>query len=286
MVLAGGLFGLLNFGSDPSLNSSIIAKNPEPAPYLQDRQQPEEPSAIYAKVDPAQMDPDTPPQEIPGQVTPPGKEDDTTYSGTIRLPAVAYSSQSDGSYSLTLLAAYADYDAARPHISPATTVNYYLKVDEEIQQWALNLSGGESPIFIQLVDKMPSASSLAGCTNLSEQYGYSYYTASSADGSTVAANCGGETPGVYLYPAADSGQAVAVSDLGGGRLISWADNNKFLFTDERGLLHVYYIAERQELLVYNNSVASASWAADSRTIVFSGYDSTSGHYNIYKVSVP
>jgi len=159
-------------------------------------------------------------------------------------------------------------------------------VDDLIQKWSLSLAGGEEPVYVDTVSSMSSPSSIGNFRNETSEYGYSYYSATSPDGTTIAANSGGEKIGILLYPADQSTEPQLLTSLGGGRLISWADNNKFLFTDENGLLHIYYMAEQREMLIYSGAVSSACWADDSRTIVFSGYDSASGHYNIYKVSVP
>ncbi|MEG1997724.1 MAG: anti-sigma factor [Clostridiales bacterium] len=286
ILLAAGLYlSSDNLFGTITNNALITANNEEPVPYVQENQVPE-PHPIFAAADPLPPKPPIPPAAEPEQTAPPISPNDTTYSGDIRLPAVAYSTQSSGNYNLTLLASYEGYDAVRPHGGSASTVNYYVKVDDQIQHWLLNLSGSESPVFLETVEKLPPVATLAGFTNQSEQYGYNHYSAESPDGLRIAVNQSGEQSGVYLYPQGIETDAVLISSLGGGRLISWADNNKFMFTDESGLLHVYYIAEQQELLVYPNAVGSACWTEDNRTIVFSGYDSATGHYNIYKVTLP
>lgn len=292
MVAAAALIGMLGlhvFGDgaenidNPNIDSGIIANEQEPSPFLQQNVMPE-PDPIFAEVidnsdpDAVVVDP------IPD--TDPSDDSDYTYSGDVKLPTVAYSSTGSGSFSQILLASYAENDALVPYIENNSTVIYYVKVDETIQKWSVNLAGGEEPVFVDTVSNMSSSSSVGDFRNETSEYGYSYYSAVSPDGTMVAANSGGEQIGILLYPADQSTEPQMLTSLGGGRLISWADNNKFLFTDENGLLHIYYLAEQRELLIYSAAVSSACWADDSRTIVFSGYDAENGHYNIYKVSVP
>ena len=290
LLLAAGIYGALQLplaGGTPALLAS--GEEPEPLAW---QEQAAEPQPVYAQVDVSDgEDVTTPVGEEEENDTPeqaenqPAKEDDASYSGGAYLPTVAYSKESVGSYSMILLAAYEDYDAIRPHVS-GDTVSYYLRVDGKLQLWQVNLHDGQDPHFVQTVENMPGLSQIAGFTDESEAYGYAYYAAVSPDGVSRAVNCGGEAKGIYVASVAQEGSARLVSDLGGGRLISWGDNNKFLFTDENGLLHVYYVAENQELLLYANSVRSAAWAEDGHTVVFSGYDSAAGHYNIYKATLP
>ncbi|MCR4963965.1 MAG: zf-HC2 domain-containing protein [Firmicutes bacterium] len=301
LVLAAGVYGALQLPVGSS-ETALLASGGEPQP-LAWQEQAAEPQPVFAQADvtpeektaPAPADKTktntntntsaAPVRTQPEKHTSAGSGGEASYNGKTDLPTVAYSNENVGSYSMVLLAAYNDYDAMRPHVQ-GHTVSYYLRVDDTLQLWQTALHDGQDPSFVETVDSMPGLGRIAGFKDESETYGYAYYSAAAPDGVSRAANCGGEAKGIYVSSAGLEGPGRLVSNLGGGQIISWGDNNKFLFTDENGLLHVYYVAENQELLLYANSVKSACWGQDGHTVVFSGYDAVTGHYNIYAASLP
>ena len=72
---------------------------------------------------------------------------------------------------------------------------------------------------------------------------------------------------------------------GGGYLLSWAgDGNKFFFNDGSGRLYLYYPAEGM-LLDVGAYASSAEWYGVNN-IVLAAYDSATGYYSIFRISVP
>lgn len=193
-----------------------------------------------------------------------------TYSGERELPAVASGSHAAGAYSTVTLASVANCDAVRPQVN-GSVVTFYINLDGSYLQWQVSADGSGNAVFLGECDGLPALSG-AGQYR-SDESGREWYSASY--GANQAENT-------------DSGLRIngeTVSSAGGGYLVSWAgDGSKVLFTDGGGDLYLYYPAE-DTLLEVASSVSSAVWYGVN-AIVTSAYDSATGYYSIFRVTVP
>ncbi len=211
-----------------------------------------------------------------------------TYGGGIALPSVAYGGANHGSYSLYTLASHEEFDAILPMVS-GNTVTYYLNADGYYLEWQTDLGRGSEPSFAGEIESLPVGSAIAKFTDLSADYGYNYVVANSGDGMTRAINRGGDNSGLWLLDLTNSSAApVLISNAhGGGDIVSWApDSNKVLYTDAGGSLYVYYPNEKLVIDIYDGATSYVCWAGDSKNIVFSAVDSTTGRLSIFSVIVP
>ena len=253
---------------------------------------------------------DPPPVEKPPVITPTppivgqtgaGEEEGTEYG--LDLPASAFSlAQPGGMFSLTVLAAYKDCDAILPSFTEGGLVKFYTKYKNKIFMWTQTLSAEAEPEYQDQVTALPTLSDITGSMDESATAGFSYVSALSPDKRYTAVNRSGEQPGVWRYrniapvppeAAAEApkqeqpDEGLEISATGGGKVLSWSpDGNKLLYTDSAGKLFVYYIFERNIQSLYNGTVTCASWAKDSKTVVFSGKPEKKAFSAIYTIIVP
>jgi len=294
-VAAGLLLATVWSGLFDASDQPPLAPDPQLAEEQEDPPQPappEEEDPVVAEEDPVEQGTEDPAagegegqeQETePPEVTPPPPPQ--TYNNGIPLPSVASGETSQGEYSLFTLS-YQEYDALLPRIID-NTVTYYVDADGIYLEYQVLLDGSAAPAFVGETESLPTAAGIGGFTDESSSHDYSYITAWSPDGLTRAVNQGGDTPGLYLQPAQEQAGPVSVDGRGGGRLVCWApDGNKVLFTDAADNLYLYYLAEQVCLTLYDGKAGSACWSGDSAAVVFSGLDAATGHYSIFRVSVP
>jgi hypothetical protein len=224
------------------------------------------------------------------------------YVGSLDLPRPALESaevpQDDSVFLLTVLAAYEECDAVLPSLNKEGQVEFYTKYKNKTQLWTQTLGAEEGPQYQDNVTALPALTEITGSLDESAP-DLSKVSAVSPDGRFIAVNRGGEQPGVWLYAntaAAETAEAaeappaeplVEISALGGGKILCWsADSNKLLYTDSSGKLYVYYNFLKKVDVLYSGAVSCASWAADSKTVVFSGKTAKNAHSAVYSIIVP
>ncbi|NLF80729.1 MAG: hypothetical protein GX572_06025 [Clostridia bacterium] len=233
-----------------------------------------------------ETDPDNADIEVdndPGQNEGPS----ATYNGGIPLPKVAHSTESHGSYSLYTLASADDYGAVLPRIS-GNVVTYYLIADGAYLEWEADLTRKGEPVYVGETESLPSAAAIAGFSDQSAEYGFTYISAISPDNTKLAINRQGGDKGFWLTDRTRANsEPVLIAENGGGLLISWApDGAKVLYTAADGSLHLYYPDQGVILDLFAGETGSVCWAADSRNIVFAAYDGKTGEQSIFSVIVP
>jgi hypothetical protein len=217
----------------------------------------------------------------------PSVENPQTYAGGILLPQVAHSTESHGSYSLYTLASHEDYDAVLPRVS-GNVVTYYLIAGDYYLEWEADLARKGEPVYIGETESLPDVATIAGFSDKSAEYGYTYISAISPDNTKQALNLDGGDEGFWLVDrtTADS-EPVLIDGDGGGKIVSWApDGAKVLYTTYNGALHVYYPDQDMILDLFDGEVESVCWAADSKNIVFAAEDEDTGNLSIFSVIVP
>ena len=224
-------------------------------------------------------------------------EEPTPYEGNLDLPQPALDPpQPGGKFSLTVLAAYKDCDAILPSFTKDGLVEFYTNYKSKNILWTQNITTEQEAQPQDHLKDLPTLTEITGSVDDSETKGFSYIAALSPDARRIAVNCGGEQRGIWLYsnitPIEEVWQVpkengLAVSILGGGKVLSWSPNsNKLLYTDESGQLFIYYIFEQRIDSLYNGIVSCANWAQDSKTVVFSGKMEKSQLSAIYTIIVP
>lgn len=213
------------------------------------------------------------------------QSNDNSFSGNLDLPTAAYSSKSQGEYSLMLLASYDSYNSLLPSFVSDNLVEYYVYVDGAYQKWQQTIPATESPVFIGNVESVPTISSITNSTDNSWLFDYSYFTATAPDKSLRAVNRGGESSGFYIYNNND--ELKFYDQEGGGTVCSWSsDSNKVLYTTAGGELKVYYTAENISITVYQSNVNCACLSNDGNSIVFAATAEGGSFNNIYHVVIP
>jgi len=214
-------------------------------------------------------------------------EPPATYNGGIPLPQVAHSTESHGSYSLYTLASADDCDAVLPRIS-GNVVTYYLLADGVYLEWEADLTRKGEPVYVGETESLPAASTIAGFSDQSAEYGFTYVSAISPDNTKLALNRQGDERGFWLIDRTMAdGEPALIAENGGGFLVSWApDGAKVLYTATDGSLHLYYPDQGVILDLFAGETSSVCWAADSRYVVFAAYDSKTGEQSIFSVIVP
>ena len=282
-------------GTDPILPDrpeNIDASDPpsttqEDPPDVTQPPEDQTPDTDTPDTDTPDADTETPEVQIPEQPTSNTNVDpveeppsDITYNSEFSLPQVTYGNTTHGAYTLLTLASVAGYDAVLPRVN-ANTVTFYVETEEAYLEYQVEINGA-APVFLGETESLPVASSTAGFT-VRENLDYSCVEATSISG-MVARNCGDPHRGLWLR---NNDEEVLVSELGGGSIVSWAsDGNKVLFTDDSGILHLYYVAENISLTLSSSTVHSLCWSEDGKAVVFSAYDDQTGYYSIFKVVVP
>ncbi len=208
-----------------------------------------------------------------------------SFSGNLNLPTAAYSSQSQGEYSLTMLASYNGYDSLLPSFVSNNLVEYYVCVDGAYQKWQQTIPAKEAPVFIDNANLVPTVCSITNSTDNSWLFDYSFLTTTSPDKDLRAVNRGGEDSGFYVYN--DKDELNFYDQDGGGTVCSWSGNsNKVLYTTASGELKVYYAAENISITVYQSNVSCACWSKDGNRIVFAATTTGGTYSNIYHVVTP
>ena len=305
-------------GPGPLVQPPVVVGDIKPAPVSVPA--PDDPTQASGNTEEVAVDPTEPvdddpppaaeiPNLPPGQVvaeTGEGEIVDEPFEGGLDLPASAFSlAQPGGMFSLTVLAAYEDCDAILPSFNGDGLVNFYTKYKNKIYKWAQTVDAEAEPEYVDQVTALPALADLTGSMDESGTAGFSYISALSPDKRYTAVNCSGEQPGIWLYknvmlPEATpeaSGQALPeqaqpnagleISAAGGGKVLSWSpDGNKLLYTDNAGKLFAYYIYERNVQPLFGGTVTCASWAKDSKTVVFSGKIEKKAASAIYTIIVP
>lgn len=206
------------------------------------------------------------------------------HSGSVNLPPVAYNSVSSGAFEMVLLAEHAGLPVFAPQVAD-DTVYYYVKTDDGYQQWQQKLDPDSLPVLVADNVKIEQTAALSTDSEISWLDGKKYVLAYSTDGSMIAANIKGEGLGVS-YNTPDACE-ILVTENGGGEILEWSPNDgKIAFTDDEGKLHVYYVAEDKDILVFEGTVSAINWSLDSKKIVIAGRDADDATDNLYRVIVP
>ena len=230
-------------------------------------------------------------------------DDSAPFLGFLDLPLPADRSlpSTEGAFSLTVLAIYEDCYAILPSITEAGVVEFYTKYKNKNHKWAQTLDAEEDAVHLEEVKALPTIAEIMGSVEESAAAGFSRVTAASPDGRNIAVNQAGEQPGIWLHKksAASAEESLAqieqepaepglqIAAAGGGKILSWSpDSNKLIFTDNTGKLFVYYIFEKRTQLLYNGTVSCASWAKDSKMVVFSGKMEKKANSAIHTIIVP
>jgi hypothetical protein len=309
-----------NTNPGPVEPSSVDPKPniPVPDPKGQDPEQdPHNTGAVVDKPD----DPgtDEPPsakpitQPIPEIIIEPDDSDDDDYDryeAAIDLPIPALNLADflpppvDGVFSLAVLAAYEDCDAILPSFDEAGTVVFYTKFKNKNHKWKQALNVEEEAEYLEQVTTLPALPEIMGSMEESATAGFSRITALSPDGRNIAVNQGGEQAGIWLHKkgAATVDESpdkatqpeleqlepgTRISAEGGGKILCWSpDSNKLIYTDSAGKLFVYHVFEKKIQLLYSGTVSCASWAKDSKTVLFSGKMDKKANSAIYTIIVP
>jgi hypothetical protein len=249
----------------------------------------------------------TQPQENPGLVpsinTEPiiGEADDdfVPFAVALDLPQPAYQllPPTDGVFTLAVLAIYEDCDAILPSINEAGAVEFYTKYKNKNHKWAQALVAGENPEHQEEVKALPTVTEIMGIVEESAAAGFSRVSAASPDGLYSAVNQGGEQPGIWRHKIialmeesaeqAEQEPGLQIAATGGGKVLCWSpDSNKLIYTDSTGKLFVYYLFEKKTQPLFSGAVSCASWAKDSKTVVFSGKIDKKANSAIYTIIVP
>jgi len=219
-------------------------------------------------------------------------------------PANRLLPSTEGVFALAVLAVYEDCDAILPSFNEAGEVEFYTKYKNKIHKWTQSLGAEEDAKCLEEVKTLPTLPEIMGNVEGSAAANFSRVTAVAPDGRYIAVNQAGEQPGIWLHKkraatvddsAEQLGQAEQeqlepgqqISTAGGGKILCWSpDSNKLIYTDDAGKLFVYHFFEKKTQPLYNGAVTCASWAKDSKTVVFSGKMDNKDNSAIYTIIVP
>ena len=307
-------------------NANIIAKNediPAIIPTPQENQpsqltfdnpeailEPDEQIVITDLLDPQEVDAqqvEPQAEEAPNTITSTPivvAEIDEPFEGFLDLPSPAYEIDppqlTNDMFTLSVLAAYKDCDAILPSLNKDGLVEFYTKYKNNTYCWTQSLTAQEDPEYQDQVKVLPAISEIIGNVDMSAIAGFPYISSVSPDGRLTVVNRGGEDPGIWLYTNTaqtevneealieNNETGVKISASSGSRVLCWsADSNKLLYVDNAGKLFAYYLfAPQNTMLLFEGIVDCASWANDSKTILFSGKPDKRSRSAIYSIIVP
>lgn len=207
-------------------------------------------------------------------------------TGLVSTPKVAYNTQINGQFNITILAQHENASALAPHLKVNGNIEYLLKTETGYELWQQSLTASEPPIMLEkdatLVIRGQNNTSV-----MSWLQGREYITATSEDGSLFAANIKGEEGGLWISPNNPNSEPRTFTPIGGGSCLSISpDSSKIAFTDSSGKLYVAYLAENMTIEVFDGNVGYLEWLGESRTLIFSATPKDNVYSNIYRATIP
>jgi hypothetical protein len=207
-------------------------------------------------------------------------------TGLVSTPKVAYNTQINGQFNITILAQHENASALAPHIKVNGNIEYLLKTETGYELWQQSLTASDPPIMLEkdatLVTRGQNNTSV-----MSWLQGREYITDISEDGSLFAANIKGEEGGLWISPNNANSDPRTFTTIGGGSCLSISpDSSKIAFTDSTGKLYVAYLAENTTIEVFDGNVSYLAWLGESRTLIFSATPKDEVYSNIYRATIP